>query len=535
MSHIFLTGFMGAGKTTVGRIVARRLGVPFVDLDAVVEELDGRGVPAIFAESGEEAFRCAETDALSSLTDHPDAVVACGGGVVLRDENRVLLRRLGRVFYLSVTAEEALARLGDAAGRPLLEGEAGRLAPTLLEGRRALYAAVADETVDTAGMTPDAVADEIVARARVATEAAVTVTVRSTGGGYAAVVGRGLLGGLGERLRGVLPHVTRVAIVSDASVAPLYAPAAEASLRTAGLAVTLLTVPAGEGSKSWEQAGELLGAFAAEGLERTSAVVALGGGVVGDLAGFCAATYLRGLPVVQVPTTLLAHVDSSIGGKTGVDLPQGKNLVGAFWPPVLVLADTSTLGSLSEVEWRSGLAEVAKSAVLAGEREMVWLEEHAARLVRRDPEAVDLAVELCVAFKARVVSGDERESGDRECLNLGHTLGHAIEAVAGYGVVPHGLAVADGMRFAARLAERLGLADSAWTCRQEALLDSLSLVAGGAAFNREALDEKMRSDKKVRGGRVRFALALAPGICEVREIDDDVLAERLAAWTGSRG
>jgi shikimate kinase / 3-dehydroquinate synthase len=535
VSHLFLTGFMGAGKSTVGRLVAQRLGLPFVDVDALVEEREGRTIPAIFSESGEDAFRCAETDALALLAAQPDAVVACGGGIVLRDENRALLKSLGRVFYLVVTAEEALARLGDASGRPLLAGEAGRMATTLLDGRSALYRAVADDAVDTAGLSPDAVADEIVRRVRSGGPDKVTIRVEVPASPYSVMVGDGAMGALGACVRGAIPRATRVALVTDETVMKLLGRDAGDSLRAASLAVVRVEVPAGEASKSWQQAGEVLGAFASAGLERTDAVVALGGGVVGDLAGFCAAVFLRGVPVVQVPTTLLAQVDSSIGGKTGVDLPAGKNLVGAFWQPAGVVTDTSVLKTLPDTEWRSGLAEVAKSAVLAGEPELAWLEQHAEELVRRDPAAVRHAVEVCVRFKAGVVAADERESGRRECLNLGHTLGHAIEREAGFGVIPHGIAVAQGMRFAARLAETLGLADAAWTARVTALLDALGLPETGSRFNPEALHETMRSDKKVRAGRVRFALAVAPGRCEVCEVDDEVLTASLAAWAGMRG
>lgn len=531
MSHLLLTGFMGAGKSTVGVLVAERLGLPFVDLDTVIEEREGRGIPAIFSESGEEAFRCAETDALASLEGEPDSVVACGGGVVLRDENRMRLKHLGRVYYLVVTAEEALARIGEDPGRPLLEGEAGRMAATLLEGRSALYAAVADERVETAGRAPAEIADDIVRRVRERGHAA-SIRVEVAQHTYGVLVGRGLLPTLGEHVSRLPGGERRVAIVTDSTVGRLFGAAAEESLRAAGCEPLRFDVPAGESSKSWRQAGELLSAFAEAGLDRTTLVVALGGGVVGDLAGFCAASFLRGVPVVQVPTTLLAQVDSSIGGKTGVDLPSGKNLVGAFWQPVLVVSDTSLLGSLPETEWRSGLAEVAKSAILSGEDDVRWLEQNAEAVVGRDPAAVERAVQMCVRFKAEVVSGDERESGPRECLNLGHTLGHATEKEAGFGIVPHGLAVAEGMRFAAHLAEDMGIADAAWTLRQEALLDALGLVAGPMRFNPVALHETMRSDKKARSRRIRFAFAEAPGRCTVREVGDDVLAARLAGWEG---
>ena len=225
----------------------------------------------------------------------------------------------------------------------------------------------------------------------------------------------------------------------------------------------MIEVPAGEATKDWEHAGRVLEALSEAGLGRDSLVVALGGGVVGDLAGFCAATYLRGVPVVQVPTTLLAQTDSAIGGKTGVDLPRGKNLAGAFWQPFLVASDTSVLGTLPEQEWASGLAEVAKSGALDSADSLAGLESDVADVLSREPGAVQRAVRMAASFKARVVSGDEREAADRECLNYGHTLAHALERELGYGTITHGAAVAEGMRFAARLAERVLGTDPAWT------------------------------------------------------------------------
>jgi 3-dehydroquinate synthase len=360
------------------------------------------------------------------------------------------------------------------------------------------------------------------------------MSVAVPGGHYDVVVGRGLLDSLGAEVR-ECSLAKRCVVVSDEVVGPLLAERAEASLHASGIEPVSIWVPAGEASKSWEQAGRLLEAFSESELGRDSLVVALGGGVVGDLAGFAAATYLRGVPVVQVPTTLLAQTDSAIGGKTGVDLPRGKNLAGAFWQPLLVLSDVACLDTLPEREWHSGLAEVAKSAVLAGEDAVAMLEDDADALLARDESAVLSAVLMAAGLKGVVVSGDERETADREALNYGHTLGHALERELGYGNVSHGAAVADGMRFAARLAASLGVAAPAWAERQERLLDTLGLYRIPGECDPAALLAAMRSDKKTRAGRVRFVLSSGPGTWTVDAIDESALAPALALWCETGG
>ncbi|PKQ29350.1 MAG: 3-dehydroquinate synthase [Actinobacteria bacterium HGW-Actinobacteria-10] len=322
----------------------------------------------------------------------------------------------------------------------------------------------------------------------------------------------------------------RVAVITDSVVGPLYADALIQSLEGSGFLVDTFAVEAGEPSKCWDRAGEILEWLARCGLDRTDTVVALGGGVVGDLGGFCAAVYLRGVAFVQVPTTLLAQVDSSIGGKTGVDLVAGKNLAGAFIQPLCVIADTAALATVPHSEWQSGLGEVVKSAVLDSEEFLSWLESHAGELLARTPTAADETVRRCIAFKAGVVGADEREAGVRESLNLGHTLGHAIEREAGYGVVPHGIAVAEGMRFALHLATALGHADPRFRDRVLRLLDLLGLVRLTDIGTPDALRLAMSSDKKARAGVVRFVVPRAPGEHVVEAIDPAVLVNQLDVY-----
>jgi 3-dehydroquinate synthase len=357
--------------------------------------------------------------------------------------------------------------------------------------------------------------------------------VNVPGACYEVVIGAGLMSDCGRLLRS-LSEAKTIALVADETVAARFGTAVDISFAQAGFRVISLTVPAGETSKNWTLAGEMLEEFARLGLGRTDVVVALGGGVVGDLAGFAAAVYLRGVSFMQIPTTLLAMVDSSVGGKTGVDLQAGKNLAGAFKQPLAVVADTETLASLPHAQWRSGIAEVAKSAVLDGEEFLSWIETNAQPLDAREGSAVEAVVERCVAFKSQVVARDEKEEGPRECLNYGHTLGHALEKVLGFGAITHGAAVAEGMRFAARVAVDVGHADAAFVKRQDRMLDRLGLPPLERGAQPTALIAAMRSDKKARGGSVRMVLADGPGLWRCVAVDDGVLEAHLDAWAATK-
>ncbi|WP_139650697.1 3-dehydroquinate synthase [Raoultibacter phocaeensis] len=351
---------------------------------------------------------------------------------------------------------------------------------------------------------------------------------------YDVRVGTDIVESIGGYLREVNSSDTAL-IVTDGHVGPLYLDSVKASLAEAGYRTLDITVPAGEDSKSLAVAGEIWSAMANLKLSRDVLVVALGGGVVGDLAGFIAATYMRGVAFAQVPTSLLAMVDSSVGGKTGINLDQGKNLVGSFKQPVCVCADTSVLSTLSEREWACGCAEIAKSAVIDSDEFFFWLTDAAPLLAARDENTAAEAIARSVVFKANVVAEDETESkGVRECLNYGHTLGHAIEALAGFGTFSHGEAVAEGMRFAARLGVACSSTPTDVVAAQDELLDELGLPSLAFSAEPEAVLDAMKGDKKVRGGQVRFVLPRDIGRWEVAEIDDAILLEHLGAWARSK-
>ena len=325
----------------------------------------------------------------------------------------------------------------------------------------------------------------------------------------------------------------RVFVISDDNVWAAHGERVSATLAAAGLRAREKTIPAGEESKSLARAIDLYTWLAGERAERGEAILAFGGGVVGDLAGFVAATYLRGVPLVQVPTSLLSMVDSSIGGKTGVNLPAGKNLVGAFLQPQLVLVDPQLLATLPALEQRSGWAEVIKYGFLdrsvpglTGEPLLPTLREYGGALQALHEPLLSQAVARCIAIKAAVVEQDERETGLRRALNLGHTIGHAIEAVAGYGRYTHGEAIALGTRAVARLAVRTGHADEGLVALVDRLLDDFGLPARIEGCPSPAILDRIGSDKKVRAGRVNWVLPTTPGEVTISDAvpTDDVRA-----------
>lgn len=322
---------------------------------------------------------------------------------------------------------------------------------------------------------------------------------------YAIEIDPGLLARLGERVHGVAPHA-RCALVSDANVRALYGEAAEASLLAAGYATTRADIEPGEAHKSLATVETLYQALLGDSLERGSPVIALGGGVVGDLAGFVAATYRRGVPFVQCPTTLLAMVDSSVGGKTGFNVPEGKNMIGAFHQPALVVIDPELLSSLPLRELRCGLAECIKHAVIRDPSLFDWIAGNAARILALEPDALVELVRRNVEIKAAVVVEDERERGVRAHLNFGHTFAHAIEATAGYGEILHGEAVALGMLAATRTAIEAGLCDASLLDDLTAVVEAFGLDTRCGLADSAALDAAMRQDKKVVGGRVRLVV-----------------------------
>ncbi|ACZ38552.1 3-dehydroquinate synthase [Sphaerobacter thermophilus] len=546
LERVYLIGLSGSGKTTLAPLLAERLGFEAVDIDAEVERHFGRSIPDIFAAFGEPVFRAAERDALAQASRRTRVVVATGGGAVLDPANWASMRPRSAIVHLtaapSVLIErlEAAVRATPMAERPLLRGDdpLARL-ESLWQARRHLYEQ-ADLTIDTTGKSLDALAQEIAGQITALDRAGV-IPVDSLGtpsGRSDLYAAPGLLAEVGTLARRRWPKARRAWVIADEHVLPLWGAPVEGSFTQAGFDVTMRAVPAGEGSKSFQEASALLDWLLGGGIERGDVVVALGGGVVGDLAGFVAAIVLRGVGLVQLPTSLLAMVDSSVGGKTGVNHTLGKNLIGAFYQPPLVVADPHVLRTLPPRDLRNGWAEIVKHSMIectaTATPEPVllpWLEGRTPVGGLGEPGELAALIAHNIRLKAAVVRADEREAGLRRILNYGHTLGHAIEA-AGYRYL-HGEAVALGMRAAARLAHRLGLCDADLVARQDALLDRLDLPRTYDG-EWEPVREHLLRDKKVVQGTLTWILPEGPGRVVVRRDVPLEAVEAVAREIGAR-
>jgi shikimate kinase/3-dehydroquinate synthase len=506
---IVLVGFMGAGKSTVGSLVADRLGLPFVDTDALVEERAGPPVAQIFAEAGEPAFRALEGDVVAQVLGGADAVVALGGGAT-GDPATCAALQWTTVVYLDVTFSEAMTRAG-SSDRPLLQTGDPK---ALFDGRRDTYKRVADVTVATDGRSVEDVADEVCRQLGTPPGAATpswrTIEVPIPGRSYEVVVGAGAARRLDELLP-PLPDAAKAFVVTHPGLSHAAAGVIDALTRH-GLVVEVVTVPEGEGSKSVAVADQLYSRLADAAAHRWDLVVAVGGGVVCDLAGFVASTYNRGMPLVHVPTSLLAQVDAAVGGKTGVNLPHGKNLVGTFHQPLLVVCDVEFLATLPDEEFTSGLAEVVKHGLIADSDLVDVVEHKTSDLKAREAGVLTEIVARSVAVKAAIVAADEREQSRRAWLNYGHTFAHALEHSEGFGGIRHGEAVALGMMAAAHLARILNRLDDDAVARHRRVLEAAGLPTT-AQVDPARLATAWARDKKHKGG-VRFVLLKAIGAPE---------------------
>lgn len=509
MNNVVLIGFMGSGKSTVGPLLAERLGRRFREIDEEVAADAGTTITQIFAGEGEPGFRRREAACLERALQADGQVIAVGGGAPLASDNWHRMRDGNCVVALTAAPGELARRLNGSSRRPLLEPDTDTAIARLLPQRISRYLE-ADLVVATDGRPPEQVADEL---ASMIPGDLQRIPVEIPGAAHEAVIGNNLgeLPGSYLRRSGAKGSVL---VVTDPVVARAHSGPVIEGLERAGFAVQLQLLPAGEPAKTIETLGALLERLGELRLDRSGALVALGGGTVGDVTGFAAATWLRGIRYLQLPTTLLAMVDSSVGGKTAINLRSGKNLVGAVHQPVAIICDLDYLETLPEPEFRSGMAEICKAAMIADADFAGWLQQSSARILERDKAALREMVSRALAIKASVVREDPGETGRRAILNYGHTVGHAIESVLGYGTIRHGDAVAWGMAVAAELSATTGRCSPDVTTRQHDLLRAFNLLEHRPQVDRGELREAMAHDKKSRGGEIGWVLLQRVGQAE---------------------
>lgn len=536
--NVFLVGLMGAGKTTIGKLLAKRLGKTFYDTDHEIESATGVKIPVIFEIEGEAGFRARESKVLAELVQKRNIVLATGGGVVLAEANRSMLAQHGFVVYLHASIRDLWLRTRHDRHRPLLQtADPQAKLQQLFEQRDPLYREIADLVVETGSQSASSLAHRLAGKLNRYTAMssdnipglAHTLTVALGERSYPIHIGSGILE-QGELIASRLGQ-KRAAIVTNEVVAPLYLRRLTEALEACGVASVPIVLPDGEKYKNWETLNHIFDALIAQRCERHTALIALGGGVVGDIGGFAAAVFQRGMPFVQVPTTLLSQVDSAVGGKTAINHPAGKNMIGAFYQPRVVVADIATLDTLPPRELAAGLAEVIKYGLIGDPEFFVWLEENIERLVARDAVALAYAVERSCRNKAEVVAADETESGRRALLNFGHTFGHAIEAGLGYGLWLHGEAVAAGMVLGAQLSRELGLLSEQDVERVARLLKRAQLPVVAPDLGAQRYLDLMGHDKKVEGGTIRYILLRTLGEAFVSEAPADAVERALARGT----
>ncbi|MEK7299217.1 MAG: 3-dehydroquinate synthase [Candidatus Margulisiibacteriota bacterium] len=533
-ANIVLVGLAGCGKTTVGQALAQKLGWTFLDTDHFITHQTGQAIADIFGQHGEAYFRDLETQVCKTLQGKTHTVIATGGGMILRAENRECLQNLGTVFYLDLSPETIARRLHQDATRPLLSTSVDK-ATTLkqqLDAREALYKSVSHHVV-SADQNVESICCTILDLIPTAWKATRTAQVRTTRDHTYDIVAEFDAQVIQSRISAM--NLSQIVVVTHPEIRALYESAISPAV---GGNAYWIEVPPGEASKSMVQCNSLLDQLLALRLDRKAGIVAFGGGVIGDLAGFVASIYLRGIRLIQIPTTLLSQVDSSVGGKTGVNHASGKNLIGSFYQPELVWINPHFLPTLPGKEIRSGLAEVVKYGVIRDPKLFSTVEEKVSTICNTRGEYAlgdklwtELILHAC-RIKATVVSADEKESGLREILNFGHTVGHAIEALSGYGTYAHGEAVAIGMCMAARIAVTMGvLGDNSIATRLEKLLMALGFTFTLPHHTDAEWESVLMMDKKVRYSELRMVLPTQLGDVIVRPVPMHRVLEAIQGWS----
>jgi len=535
ITNLVITGFSGTGKSLVAMEVALRLNWDFLDTDDEIVKQTGKPIAEIFRQDGEARFRKLEREMIKKACQRRQTVIAIGGGTIVDPQNYELLAKTGLIVCLEAKPETIYERLFRETAsnphrevRPLLAVDNPLERIRQLKASRQPHYAKANCTVHTDGLSVSEVAEEVIKASRLVRRTDphlnpppsrerklgsqlkvnddVACVVKAATQSYSVFVGYGLLNKLGEKMKKAALSGTAI-VISDENVFSLYGSRVGGILKAAGFAVNSFVVPPGEETKSMNYAIKIYDFLVEQRAERDDILIALGGGMVGDLAGFVAATFLRGMPWIQVPTSLVAMVDASIGGKVGVNHPEGKNLIGAFYQPNLVLADPQTLTTLPKRELTSGWAEVIKHGLILDKEYFKFLETNVDRLAKLEPELLTRAIARSAAIKAQVVSQDEKErEGKRTILNYGHTIAHGLEAASQYKRFLHGEAVAIGMMGAAKLSQRLNLLLSETVERQQILLQKFGLPTVFSGLDLNEIARAMEVDKKTKKRAIRWVL-----------------------------
>lgn len=515
--HIFLIGPSGVGKTTVAKAVGKLSDLQAVDLDDVIEHNAGMSVREIFEKHGEPAFREQEREAVRalSITSEPH-VYATGGATVLDSRNIIDMRNNGYVVYLSALEPDIVERVSSDKSnhRPKLDGDLEEKVHEQFLARRECYELAADITIATSRRDVETVAEAVIRQCNRLSGQAPDVSSQI-------VVGTDLFPKISEYVSGY----QSVVLISQDSIPSDYRKSIQESLENDGIKVVPVIVPEGEEAKTFTSFEKVISQMAEQRVTRFSCVMAIGGGVVGDLSGYVAASYHRGIDVIQVPTTLLAQVDSSIGGKCGINLSSGKNLVGAFHQPKVIIVDTGSLNTLPKRDFLSGLGEVAKYALLGNTSVADAIKDSSTELLDRNPDVLVPVIRSCMNHKLHVVARDPYErNGIRATLNLGHTLAHAIETKTNY-TIAHGAAVAIGLRFVSELSCAMGRIPASQRDDSLALLDALGLQSSmpEECRNAEELVDLMYSDKKSDGGLTMILMNIGGGAEQVHDVDRETV------------
>ena len=548
MSHnLILTGFSGTGKSQVGRVIARLQGWNFSDTDEEIVRTSGKSIVDIFEQDGEAHFRNLEKQAVARACAASDVVVSTGGGAIVDPDNYRVMAASGVIVCLEATPETINSRLkqsrGDAEAaeaRPLLAGPDPVQRIRELKAQRKSYYDLAECEVHTDGLTVQDVAREALKlwkqRSTGSTkdgspgEPSPAFVIEAPSATYPVFVDWGLLDDLGKYLLGAGIRGP-VYVITDSKVSELHGRQVEEALKSSGIEVHSYTLPAGEASKTMATAGDIYTWLAERRCERGHAIIAVGGGMVGDLAGFVAATFLRGVSMIQVPTSLAAMVDASIGGKTAVNLPAGKNLVGAFYQPKMVLADLNALKTLPQRELASGWAEAIKHGLILDASLFRLFEERVESLLNLEPEVTAEVVRRSMAIKGKVVEEDERETtGSRIILNYGHTIGHGLEAATGYTALLHGEAVSAGMVAAGEIGQKMGLIPRKTVERYTAVLKGFGLPTSCPGVNPDSVLKAMEMDKKATSRRISWVLLEDIGRATVSsDVPDELVQQAVRA------